>query len=108
MQIFDAKLRNDIIFVAAVALIVCTVGAAGIVGFLFVNGQAQVNPILIGFVAYSLGTLTHLVTQSLGFNQGVNVLPVNAAPPASSITTTQSEVVSLPSLPVAPQFAGIG
>ncbi len=106
MQISDEKVRSVIIVAAALALILCCLGAAALVGFLFVTGQA-VNAILIAFVGFALGQLFNMVTHALGFNQGVNVQPLAPVVPASSVTTTQSEVVSLP-VAAAARYAGIG
>jgi hypothetical protein len=100
MQISDERTRNIIILAVAIGLIVICVGAAAMVGFLFVTGR-DVNVILISFVALTLGQMFAMVQRELGFSQGVNVMPIPSAPTSSMTTTQKSEVVQLPqALPV--------
>ncbi len=87
MQLNNDKLRNWILFVAALALILCTIGAAGIVGWLFATGQT-VNAILIGFVAFALGQLFNMVSHALGFNQALNVTPLATDTLMPTLATT--------------------
>lgn len=90
-QLTDTTLRNWIIFLAALLLLLVTLGGAALTGWLFFIG-AQVNSILIAFVGFALGTLVNLVQHALGFNQGVSV----STPVPTTLESTTPAVVSTP------------
>ncbi len=87
-------MRNWVVFLSALVLLLVLIGAGGLVAYLFATGQA-VNAILIGFVGFGLGQLFNMVSHALGFNQALNVTPLDAAPTVPAPAPMPVEQVGL-------------